>query len=496
VSHLPFSRVELAFIACYLLSLLGIGVAGLFARRETSMKDFYLAGPGIGFFVLLLTLYATQYSGNTLFGFSGTAYKRGFGWLVSIHFMTIMVITFLTYAPKVHSLAKSRGYITPTDFLHDRYGSRAVSMVASAIMILALANYLLAQLKAMGSALEGFAGDNPSDRYQAYVYGVIVLAFIIVVYETLGGFRAVAWTDVLQGSVLMIGFSILAIIVVQRFGGLEAATTTLLETAPQKVRPPDATGVMTWVSWMILVGIGGGLYPQAIQRIFAAKNAKSLRRSLMVMAFMPLTTTLVVILFGVVAAASIPGDDSGARDEILTVVCSEIHAESTFGAWLVVILFAGILAALMSTADSVLLCISSMLTKDFYAVARPNASQKELTTVGKICSWLLILPLALLAIAAYDFTLVGLLKIKFEILIQIAPGFILGVHWGRLHAKAVLAGIVAGLIVAAPWAIIAAVTPLPGMLLGLHAGVWGLAANLIVMLICLKITPPNADAGV
>jgi hypothetical protein len=68
---LPFGPGAWAFIALYLCSLLLVGWWGYRARREDSMKDFYLAGGGFGFIVLLLTLYATQYSGNTLFAFTG-----------------------------------------------------------------------------------------------------------------------------------------------------------------------------------------------------------------------------------------------------------------------------------------------------------------------------------------------------------------------------------------------------------------------------------------
>ncbi len=89
---MPFTPPEIAFIAVYVLSLLVIGWLGMRARKEHSMQDFYLAGRGIGFLVLLLTLYATQYSGNTLFGFTGRAYEKGFAWGVSIHFMTAIVV--------------------------------------------------------------------------------------------------------------------------------------------------------------------------------------------------------------------------------------------------------------------------------------------------------------------------------------------------------------------------------------------------------------------
>ncbi len=105
---IPFTIAELAFIAVYLLSLIAIGLFGFYARRENSLRDFYLAGPGIGFVVLLLTLYATQYSGNTLFGFSGATYRRGYSWALSIHFMTAIVVFYLLLAPKLTSVFHSR----------------------------------------------------------------------------------------------------------------------------------------------------------------------------------------------------------------------------------------------------------------------------------------------------------------------------------------------------------------------------------------------------
>ena len=99
---IPFTSLELAFIGVYLSSLVGIGWLGLRARRENSLRDFYLAGKGIGFVVLLLTLYATQYSGNTLFGFSGKTYRVGYAWIVSVHFMTAIVVFYLLLAPQLY----------------------------------------------------------------------------------------------------------------------------------------------------------------------------------------------------------------------------------------------------------------------------------------------------------------------------------------------------------------------------------------------------------
>ena len=477
----PFTNSELAFIAAYLLSLIGIGWAGYRARREDTLRDFYLASHGIGFVVLVLTLYATQYSGNTLFGFSGQAYRIGYPWAMSLHFMTAIVVFYLILAPQLFRLSRKHGFITPSDFLQHRFQSGSLCLVATIVMIVAIANFLLAQLMAMGNALEGLTSFDPAT---AYSVGVIVLALIVVVYETLGGFRAVAWTDVIQGSVLLVGFMVLLGMVFAEFGTLEDATRELLRresaitgVAPateSKVLPPEPLRSREWFSYILLVGIGGAMYPQAIQRIYAARSSRSLRLSLSVMAFLPLTTALVALVVGIMGSAHVP--DIERADTILTVVCRRIQEGSVFGRWLVVVLFSAILAAIMSTADSVLLSISSMFTKDIYGrYVRPTATEAELTHLGKACSWTLMAVLVVLAILMRGTTLVELLDRKFDLLIQLGPAFFLGLHWPRLRAGPTLAGIALGLTIALGFAVCGI-----SRVSGIHPGLFGLAANLLV----------------
>ncbi|MBC8350740.1 MAG: sodium:solute symporter family protein [Planctomycetes bacterium] len=474
---IPFTTAEIIFIGIYLSSLIAIGFAGYRAREESSLRDFYLAGNGIGFVVLLLTLYSTQYSGNTLLGFTGKTYRVGFAWTVSIHFMTSIVVFYLLLAPKLFRLAKQNGFITPTDFIEHRFRSPALSCLVSLLMMVAISNFLLAQLMAMGNAIEGLTTVDPEFAYSA---GVIVLALIIVVYETLGGFRAVAWTDVIQGSVLLVGFAVLLVLVFREFGTLAEATKIVQLRAPTKVAPPNWIASNEWVSYVFLVGIGGALYPQAIQRIYAANSATTLRRSLLVMAFLPLTTALIALVVGIVGLAYIP--DLARSDTLLTVICRQLQESSLVGRWLVVVLFSAILAAIMSTADSVLLSISSMLTKDIYAkYVKPEATERHLTRVGKACSWTLIALLAFLAIRHRDMTLIKLLDRKFDLLVQLAPAFFIGLHWPRLRATPTLIGICTGLavvfgILAIDWISEADYSKVAGI----HPGLYGLALNTAV----------------
>jgi Na+/proline symporter len=129
----------------------------------------------------------------------------------------------------------------------------------------------------------------------------------------------------------------------------------------------------------------------------------------------------------------------------------------------------------MSTADSALLSISSMFTRDIYqAHLRPHSSQAELTLVGKAVSWVVVAVLVVVAIGT-EKTLVRLLELKFEVLIQIVPCFFLGLYWKRLGARVVTAGLLVGLAIALGLTAVGLTK-----VYGFHAGVVGLAANVVI----------------
>ncbi|HCU90823.1 MAG TPA: hypothetical protein DGR97_12810, partial [Gammaproteobacteria bacterium] len=358
---MPFGAGAWIFIGIYLTSLVGIGIVGKRSRLEDSLSDFYLAGPGFGFTILFLTLFATQYSGNTFFAFTGATYRIGYAWIVSVHFMTAVIVCYLIYAPHLYVVAKIRGYVTPSDYVEDRYGNKVLTIIVTLTLIVVLCNFLLAQLMAMGRAMQGLAEFNQD---VAYIGGVVVLALIMVIYGTLGGLRAIAWTDAIQGVILALGFGVLLILLFDRYGPLADATQILMERdlsdGTRKALPPTNLQFREWLSYILTAGLAVSLYPQAIQRIYAARSAIALRRSLAVMAFMPLPTMIIAVIAGIMAAAYIPGLEGAASDQIFGRVLRDIQAHSVIGYGLVVVLLSAVLAAMMSTADSALLSISSM----------------------------------------------------------------------------------------------------------------------------------------
>ena len=308
----------------------------------------------------------------------------------------------------------------------------------------------------------------------------------MLVYGTLGGIRAVAWTDVVQGGVLMLGFFVLLLLLREQFGPLSAATQTVITSVDaNKIARPNGAMLREWLSYILLLGMGAALYPHAIQRVYAARSRRVLNQSLAVMAFLPFGTALIAVIAGIYALAYVPGLEGAATDQVLARLLRVIQEGSTLGYAFVVLIFSAILAALMSTADSAMLSISSMFAKDIYGThLRPGAHESDLTRIGKRCSWVVVCALAVLAILLKDqASLISLIDLKFDLLVQLVPGFMIGIHWSRLRAGPTLWGLIAGLSIAlilafGPFDIVVA-----GKLWGFHPGLYGLVVNLTIALL-------------
>jgi len=485
------SNGGLVFMALYLGSLIVIGFWGRLKKKEDSLSDFYLAGRNMGLFVLFLTLYATQYSGNTLVGYAGKAYREGYTVLVSVTFMMSVIGGYLLFAPRLYRLSRKFKFITVGDYIQHRYNSRTLTVIAVFLLIFALGNFILTNLKAMGHIVEASTGGQIP-----FVYGVLALSLIMVVYETLGGLRSVAWTDVIQGIILLLGCALIFIAIEYQYGGLSSTADYYINNREQAWAPPTWEEKRVWLSTLLIVIFGISIYPQAIQRIYAAKNERTLKRSLQIMVFMPLITTFFIVVIGIVGSSQIPGLDKNGSEEVILYLLSDI-ADKIQGIDYVIILFiTAAVAAIMSTVDSALLAISSLFTQDLYRILRPNSSQHHLTFMGKFFSWLIMGVMAYFAIHLPQ-TIWRLMEIKLEILCQVAPAVILGLNITSLKKEAVLSGLLVGVGVAfglmiANWeGLIPNDRPW-----GFHAGLWGLMANLItILIVSLFFNSRNEELG-
>ena len=464
------------FLFLYLFSLIGVGLLGYYSKKEDSLGDFYLAGRGMGGFVLFLTLYATQYSGNTMIGFSGRAYRQGFTALVTVTFMCAIIGLYFIYAPKLHNLSRKHSFITLGDFIYHRFQSIHLTIIISIISIIALGNYILTNLKAIGFIIEGATAGQVS-----FVNAIIILSLIMVIYETLGGMRSVAWTDMLQGILLLFGVIVIFYIIFKQYGGLNGISSQLQINRPDFWTPPDWSAKRLWLSTILVVSIGVSVYPHAIQRIYSAKDSSTLRKSLQLMVFMPFVTTLFMVIVGIVGASQIEGLDRNNSEQISILLLVDLAEKIPHISWLIVMFLAAAIAAIMSTVDSALLAISSTVTQDLFRKIKPDSSQKELLLFGKSISWVIMLVAVIMAINLPQ-TIWQLFQIKLELLCQIAPAIFLGVHIKSISSKSILIGIYIGTLIALSIMIGNWIGfPIPIKPFGIHAGLWGLIFNCLAI---------------
>ncbi|MCY4026811.1 MAG: sodium:solute symporter family protein [Acidobacteria bacterium] len=469
-----------AAVGLYLAGLVAVGYATRRRGAQTGLGDFYLAGRNLGGFVLLLTLYATQYSGNTLLGYPGEAFRIGYAWVMSVGFMMAIIVVYLLFAPRLQRLARRHAFVTPGDWITHRFGSPRLTLLANVLLVAAISNYLLAQLMAMGHVTEGLSGGAVP-----YWAGVVLLTLVVIVYETVGGMRAVAWTDCVQGLMLLVGLAGLLLAVVPTPGHLAELTAAVAAAAPEKAAVPPPEVSRNWLSTLLLIGFSGAVYPHAVQRIYAARNAATLKRAFSVMVFLPLVTTGVMFLVGILAIRDLPA--AGDADQVMPALLTAWSSRSVLLYLLCVVVITAVVAAVMSTADSVLLSLSSILAKDVLGTTLLRGAPEEtLTRAGKLLSWGVVGVLVVIALAP-RVTLWGLTEIKMEILAQVAPLFVLGVTWRRLTTTAAFAGMLAGC------------ATYGGLLVAGHAQVWNVHAGVVGLgvnvAICAILTRLSGAAG-
>lgn len=476
----------ITILVIYGLMMLGIGYAVYRKNRKAhdSMEDYYLGGRNLGLLVLFFTLFATQYSGNTIIGYAPTAYRMGYAWFMSVPYMIIIIGGYLLFAPRLYKLSKKHKFITPTDFLKHRFQSKGVTIFATLLMIYGVGNYILAQFVAIGQGVAGLTGGTIP-----YQIAVVFFVVIMLIYGWLGGMRSVAYTDLMQGILLLIGVALLVIGAILTWGGLPSAADYIKAYEPEKIGVPSSDLIKTWFSMLILVGFGATMYPHAIQRIYTAKNQTTLKKSLGRMAWMPFITTGLVFIVGLIGIKAYPGLDDATSEQLVGLMANGIAGISPLFYWAMIILFGGIVAAIVSTADSALLTFSSMVSQDIYGnFISPDASEKKKLIVGKVTG--VFAAIVLLLLAWYPpGTLFQIFVLKFEVLIQLAPAFIIGLYWRRLSSGPVLIGMIVG-------AAIAGVMTWTGhkTFLGFYSGIWGLLLNICICIIGSYLVAFTAEA--
>ena len=426
-------------IVAYLILVLAAGFIGYKNKQEQTPDDYFLANRGIGSVIMFFTFIATNFSAFFFLGFAGEGYRTGYAYYAMMAFGTALVaLTFYLVGFRVWKLGKANGYVTPAELIGDLSGNKTLEMLYLLVMVFFTLPYMAIQPIGAGKMLETLTGgDIP------YFWGASILTFFTVVYVFWGGMRTSAITDMIQGILMFVLMFMAVWVVAKALGGLEVANKKVMAIQPDLFSRQGGGGYFTYQKWFSLMCLWMfcvPMFPQMFMRFYIAKDIRSFKTSTILYALVPLVLFICPVIIGVLGHLTFPGLQGRAADNILPLMLNE-HAPQ----WMSALIMTGALAAFMSTLDSQLLALSTMLTRDFY-LARLN----KRATFAQQVWWgrILVALLAVLALfIAYQppSTIFNIAKNSFTGLALLFPATFAYLHYPKTtNPYACIASIITG----------------------------------------------------
>jgi len=433
--------------AAYLAVVLVVGLVAW--RRTKDLKDYILGGRRLGRWVTALSAQASDMSGWLLMGLPGYAYAAGMEslWLL----LGLLLGTYGNWkftAARLRTATEHCGdSLTLPDYLERRFEDRSgVLRLLSALFILVFFTfYTSSGLVAGGRLFEEVFGLD-------YFWAVATGGATIVVYTFVGGFLAVSWTDLIQGILMFLALVIVSAIGLSTVNGLDGMISGMASVNPELLDPlSDKTGEpLGIIAIASLLGWGLGYFgqPHILARFMAASSAERItdsRRIAMAWVTVALIAGMLVGMSGLALLDQpLTGPDS---EKVFLIMASVLLHPVVAGVCL-----AGILAAVMSTADSQLLVASSAVSEDLYkGFLRRGASAGELLWVGRTAVVVIALLAGLLAadptnkvldLVAYAWAGFGA---------AFGPVILLSLYWRRISRSGAVVGIVTGGLTVMVW---------------------------------------------
>ncbi|MFQ3545650.1 sodium/pantothenate symporter [Halobacillus rhizosphaerae] len=423
-----------------LIFLVVIFITGFYASKHLKttsnfLQEYFLGSRQLGGFILAMTMISTYGSASSFVGGPGVAYTMGLGWvLLSMTQLPAGYFVLSVLGKKFAIMARKIHAVTLIDFLKERYQSKWVVILSALSIIIFLFSAMAAQWVGGARLIESLTG-------LSYTAALFIFAVSVLVYVIIGGFRAVAITDTVQGVVMFVGTLIILIGTIVAGGGMGKIISDLAAENPGLITPFGADHSLTPLyvsSFWILVGVGVVGLPQVAVRAMSYKTSKGMHRALIIGTVVVGFIMLGMHLTGVFARAVMPGIEVG--DTVMPRIAMEV-----LPSWLSGIVLAAPMAAIMSTVDSLLLLVSSAVVKDVYLnYVKPGADDQTIkrfslgvtTVIGVLVFAMAIHPPELLIwLNLFSF---GGLEAAF-----IWP-VIMGLYWKKGNASGALASILMG----------------------------------------------------
>ena len=371
-------------IGGYLALLIVLGLVSSMFFRGTS-ADFFVASRSIGPFMLLMSVFGTTMTAFALVGSTGKAFQKGIGvyglmasWSGLVHSAVFFLVGI-----KLWAIGKRHGYVTQIQFFRDRFQSNLLGYLLFPVLVGLVIPYLLIGLLGAGAVMVGVTRDMFPDFFEStggaipkWLTGLIISA-VVLYYVFFGGVRSAAWANTFQTLVFMVTGVIIIVLIARALGGMVDASEMVAFTSPQHLVREGMIGQMEFLSYLF-VPLSVGMFPHLFQHWLTARSAKTFRLTVIAHPIFIMIVWVPCILIGIWAVGE---GVEAPPNAVLSVMVKDL-VDSPF---LIGLVTAGILAAIMSSLDSQFVCIGSMFTNDIvvHKFGKDRFSDKQKIRLGR-----------------------------------------------------------------------------------------------------------------
>lgn len=477
------SNIIWVIIACVIYACVMLFIGGSFFRKTSDASDYFLGGRNLNPFVAALSAQASDMSGWLLMGLPGAVYALGTGQMwIAVGLALGTALNWIFVAKRLRRYTIQAGdAITIPQYFENRFRDKShILRVASALFItIFFAVYTASAFVAGGTLFSQVFGLS----YQA---ALLISVLLILTYTFLGGFLAVCWTDMIQGMLMLVAILAVPILALAAVGGPAAVGA---QVPPEFLNPMMEQGarisvvsIVSQLAW----GLGYFGMPHILVRFMAIESDKSVKKSSAIAIAWVLFTLGFAVIVGIVGVAYLPGLENS--ETVFISMIQKVFMEP--GALLPIpllggLFICGILAAIMSTADSQLLVTASSISGDIYkGVINPDVDEKRLIWFSRGSVAAVALIAYLLAINPNN-SIMGLVSNAWS---GFGSAFgalvLLSLYWKRVNTAGAAAGIISGGLTVILWDYI----PLAGgQTPGAASGLYSLAPGFAVSLLCIVV---------
>jgi SSS family solute:Na+ symporter len=442
------------------------------------MNEFFLANRRIGGFVSALTYAATTYSAFMMVGLAGLTYRFGVGALgFELTYLCGLVLV-VFFGPRFWLAGQRFDYLTHAQLLADRYQSKAVGFVSAILCLVFLIPYAAIQVMGIGYLLAGVSkGAIP------LLAAMIIATVLALVWTNIAGLRSVAWTDALQALIMLVASTAAVWYLSDHgFGGWGNFFHRMNEEIPELLA---GAGLL---KFNVLFGLAlpwiffSLSNPQVTQRLFIPRSVTAFKQMIIGFLIFGFIYTVVSVLWGFGARLLIPGLTNP------DLATPSLLAHPAIPWPVAVVVMIGILAAAISTIDSILLTLSSMVARDIYKVGiNTEASELSELRIGKMAVPILAMVFFIFAYWAAGkkglaFMIVPLSVAASAGLLVAVPAIIGAFIWKKGTAAGALTSMLIGALVVLSLQL-AGIKPF-----GWWPGVWGFLVSIAVFIFVSLLT--------